>query len=204
MINIIKDVDLINEVDKYDGILLGTHTYCSLRNGIQGDIALNYGYVREANLNTRYGDINKMGTILECTKEDEPLIILMYILKGYPKIKKKGEVVDSLSYESLEKCLALVNILHKGKHFATSMIGCSRFDGNGDKEKVMEIINRTVTDFDLTIYDFYQKKRDEKLIERYKEQQEIKKVDRNLYYKIVAQCMKEGEERFKKNGFARY
>ena len=65
------------------------------------------------------------------------------------------------------------------------MIGCNRFDGNGDKDKVLQLINSIITNVNLDIYDYYQKSRDEELIEIFKEEERIKSIDYNLYREMV-------------------
>lgn len=154
MIKIIKDIDIIDEIDNYDLILLGTNVYNTLGNGAQLSLRKKYPYIQEKNLQTMYGDEKKMGTILECTKENEPTIVLLYITKGYGFQPHKEN--DYLSYESLEKCLQLINILYKGKNIASPYLGASRFDGNGDKARILEVIEKILTDVNLTIYDYYQ------------------------------------------------
>ena len=84
------------------------------------------------------------------------------------------------------------------------MLGSSRFDGNGDKERIIKIFNDTIKDVDLTIYDYYQKSRDEEVIEFMTKEYEVKEKDRDAYYKMVAERKKKAEERFKKNGHRRY
>jgi hypothetical protein len=160
MIKVIKDVDLYNHVGEFDVVLVGTNNYCMMSQGIQLNIMLNYPYVYDRNLETKYGDPEKLGTVLECTSEGEPTFCLCFICGGNfrPDLQK-----DYLSYESLEKCLKLVNILYKGKNVATTLLGASRFDGNGDKDKILEIFNSCITDVNLTIYDYYQKSRSEQL-----------------------------------------
>ena len=69
MITIIKDVDLFEEIKKYDYLIVTTNTYCSMTNGFEKQVSLDYPYVRDINLSTKYGDINKLGTIIECSKE---------------------------------------------------------------------------------------------------------------------------------------
>ena len=108
------------------------------------------------------------------------------------------------SYDALEKTLKLVNIQYKGKKIACPFLGTSRFDGNGDRDKVMEIFNKTMTDVNLTIFDYFQKSRDEEIKEMWTREKAVKKYDYKAYYKIVKERKKQAEERFKKNGHRRY
>ena len=202
MVNIIKDVDLYDKFDGYDVILIGTNLFGYMGNGIQLQVMLNYPYVHNKNLETRYGDRNKLGTILECASENEPTFCLCYIVEGFnfrPDIQK-----DYLSYEALEKTLRLVNIKYKGKKIACPLLGASRFDGNGDKERILEIFNDTLTDVDCTVYDYHQLSREEMVLGMLKAESKVKEVDRKAYYEIVRKRKKEAEERFKKNGHRRY
>ena len=202
MINIIKDVDIFDHFSEYDAILIGTNLYCTMSQGIQLKVMLNYHYAYEKNLETKYGDINKLGTVLECKSDGEPTFCLCFITKGYNFRPDLGK--DYLSYEALEKCLNLVNILYKGKNIACPLLGSSRFDGNGDKEKIYEIFNKTLKDVNVTIFDYFQKSRAEENKEVRERELAVKKVDREAYYKMVAERKKEADERFKKNGHRRY
>ena len=201
MINIIKDVDLYEHVDEYDAVLIGTNTYCTMSQGIQLQVMLNYPYVYDKNLETKYADPEKLGTIIDCKSDGEPTFCLCFICGGNfrPDLQK-----DYLSYESLEKCLRLVNLLYRGKKLAAPLLGASRFDGNGDRDKIMEIFNNTIKDVDLTIYDYHQKSRAEQMKEVREKELEVKKVDREEYYRMVAKRKKEADERFKRNGHRRY
>lgn len=201
MVNIIKDVDLFEHVDEYEAVLIGTGTYCTMSQGIQLKVMLNYPYVYDKNLETKYGSIDKLGTILECEHEKDPKFCLCFIYEGNfrPDIRK-----DYLSYESLEKCLSLVNILYKGRKIATTLLGASRFDGNGDRDKIMEIFERTLTDVNVTIYDYFQKSRAEEMKEVRDNELAVKKVDREAYYQMVAERKRKADERFRKNGHRRY
>ena len=201
MVNIIKDVDLFEHVDEYEVVLIGTGTYCTMSQGIQLKVMLNYPYVYNKNLETKYGDLDKLGTIVQCEQEKSPRFCLCFIYEGNfrPDIKK-----DFLSYESIEKCLSLVNILYKGKNIATTLLGASRFDGNGDREKIIEIFERTLTDVNVTIYDYFQKSRAEEMKEVRDNELAVKKVDREAYYQMVAERKRKADERFRKNGHRRY
>ena len=202
MINVIKDVDIYDHFNEYDVILIGTNVYCTMSQGIQLKVMLNYPYVYNKNLETKYGDVAKMGTILECVNDGEPTFCLCFITKGYnfrPDLES-----DYLSYESLEKCLKLVNICYRGKKIATTLLGSSRFDGNGNRDRIYEIFGNCLTDVDCTIFDYFQKSRAEELKEVWSKELEVKKVDRKAFYKMVSERKKKAEERFRKNGHRRY
>lgn len=202
MVNVIDGEDIMNHIHEYDVILIGTNVYCTLSHGAQREIALNYPYVREENLKTKYGDVSKLGTILECVRDNEPLFSLLYICRGYPCKKVHGD--DYLSYESLEKCLKLINIKYKGLRIGCPLLGCSRFDGNGNKDIVLGIFNKCLTDVDVTIYDYIQLSRNEKQISTRKKELEVKSKDYKAYYEMVKKRKEEAEKRFLRNGYARY
>ena len=202
MINVIKDEDIYWHFSEYDIILIGTNIYCTMSQGIQLKIMLNYPYVYNKNLETKYGDMDKMGTILECKSENEPTFCLCFIVKGYnfrPDLEK-----DYLSYDALENALKLVNVKYKGKKIACPLLGSSRFDGNGDKEKILNIFKKALTDVECTVFDYFQKSRAEEMKEVRDRELAVKKEDRKAYYEMVRKRKKEAEERFKKNGHRRY
>ncbi len=153
--NIIKDVDLINDVDKYDVILLGTSTYYALNNGFQKKVATNYPYVAKMNETIRYGDNRQLGKVLEAKENGQPTFCLLYMAKGYgfrPDLQK-----EFICYDSLEKCLRIVNTLYKGKNIASPIIGSTPFDGNGDKDKIIQMFSDLLSDCNVTLYDYVQK-----------------------------------------------
>ena len=84
------------------------------------------------------------------------------------------------------------------------LLGSSRFDGNGNKEKIYEIFNKTLKDVNVTIFDYFQKSRAEETKEVRERELAVKKVDRKAYYEMVAKRKKEADERFRKNGHRRY
>lgn len=201
-ITYIKDVDLMTEIDNYDTIVIGTNVYCTLSQGIQRDIALNYPYARNKNLSLKYGDVKRLGDFVACEDEGSPTIILAFIYKGYAY--KPNKHTDVLEYESLARCLQKINEEYKGKTIATTLLGCSRFDGNGDPSKVKEIIDNTLVDVDVYVYDYMQKSRDEKQQETRKKELELKNISYELYYQAVKKRKELADKRFLKNGFARY
>jgi hypothetical protein len=166
MIDIVEDEPLINHIDNYDAIVVGTNCYQVMRNGFQFEIARKYPYVQSANDETKYGDKNKLGTILECKEENKPLIILSFISFGY---NFKGNNQPFIDYPSLEKSFKLLNLLYEGKHLATTMIGTTSYDGNADKSKVLDILNKVVTKFDLTLFDYNQESHNKQKKKEYRQ-----------------------------------
>lgn len=152
--DIIKDKDLIFDTDNYEVILVGTSIYNLLTQGFQSKMAVRYPNIVEANNKTPYADRRKLGKRI--TVEGSPTISLMYIC-GYPHSKR-----DYLDYGALKNCLETANLEFKHKKVASTFLGTSLFDGNGDKDKCMEIIEDCTKDMEFTMYDFKQyKKREE-------------------------------------------
>lgn len=190
MITIIKDIDLINEVEKYDVILVGTNTYHVMGNGFQRKVRTKYPTVYDLNITTKYGDTKKMGTVVSTTST--PIFSLCFITNGYnfrPDINP-----DYLNYESLEKCLKYVNQEYSGLNIATTMIGCSKFDGNGDKERVMEIINNNSDKINLFVYDYVQLTRDVESVIRYTNVVKNESYDRDKKTEIIKQFIEDDKK----------
>ena len=61
MYHYIQRIDLIDDIEKYDVILIGTNCYCAMNNGFQGKVRKKYNFVYDLNLSTKYGDKNKLG-----------------------------------------------------------------------------------------------------------------------------------------------
>lgn len=152
--NIIKGSDLITSTEDYDVILVGTGTYCSLANGFQSKIRYKYPFVEVANDRTPFADTRKLGTRLTVQEGDSPIISLLYI---YEHIRHN----DSLHYDALEKCLLTANAEFAGKKVATTVLGATRFDGNGDKERILDIMEKSTPYIDLDVYDYEQMDKEE-------------------------------------------
>jgi hypothetical protein len=203
MITVIDSPDLIKDIPKYEVTFIGTNIYCTMSQGIQREIALNYPYVKMDNLNTKYGDPEKMGTFIECMRENEPRIALMFMYRGYFN-KKKYKDDETCDYEAIRTCLKLANEKYKGMNAATTFLGCSRFDGNGKKELVLPIMEECLTDLNVTVYDYHQQSKAEKLKEFWSKEQDVRKTDYQAFREMVRKRKEEAEERFKRNGMGRY
>lgn len=182
--NLITDRDLILDIDKYDVILVGTTIYSMLTNGFQSKIASMFPIVDEINSGTPYGNINKYGRRLTVDTLT-PIISLMYIA-GYPHSKRVF-----LNEEALINCLSTANAEFKGKKVATTLVGTTKFDGNGDRDRVIKIIEDNTKNLDLYVYDYEQldKRVEREMVidklreENYEEYLKIRK-DMNAYYKM--------------------
>jgi hypothetical protein len=151
MITIIKDIPLINDVFQYDVILVGTSINNALGNGFQRQVKINFPIVDEINKSTNYGDIRKLGTVKVVATT--PIFCLCYINKS----KRRPDInPDYLDYVSLEQCLKLINDNFKGKRIASTIIGLSDYEGNGNREKIINIIEKNSNNIDLYLYDYKQ------------------------------------------------
>lgn len=151
MIHLIENETLIDKVFEYDVILVGTNIQNALGNGFQYLVKLNFPEVDKANKETNYCDKRKLGTVK--VVKTTPIFCLLYVNQGNYSPKTKPDYLD---YEALEKCMSLINDNFKGKKIASTIIGFDYYEGNGDKNKIMEILNRFSTNFDLYLYDFEQ------------------------------------------------
>jgi len=153
MYQIIKYRDLIDDVELYDVILIGTNTYCTMNNGFQGKVRKKYKYVYDLNLSTKYGDKNKLGKRVT-TKNTKPIFSLCFVTIGYNFRPDLTPVY--LDYIALENCLKTANNEFQGLRVATTMIGCEEFDGNGDRRKVIRMIKKYCDKIDLYVYNYQQ------------------------------------------------
>ena len=146
MINIIKGKEPIYETDNYDVILIGTSTHNMLSGSYQYKLKNKYPLIEKVNNKTIYGDLRKLGTRVTINTL-KPVVSLMYICT-YPN---KSPFVK---YDALEKCLKTANEEFKGKKVMSVIVGSTRFDCKGERDKCLEIIERCTPDLNLDLYDY--------------------------------------------------
>lgn len=153
MVNIIKK-SLIENIFSYENILVGIGTNNSFSGGFAYDIGLNFPRIkRMANDSSNYLDRRLLGTTLMVATSGTPLICLCYVHNGGYRKGKNGEYLD---YDALEGCIEkLSGVFKKGK-VASPVIGASKYDGNGDKERILEIYRKYFVDTDIDVYDYEQ------------------------------------------------
>lgn len=180
MVSIIEGKDLIWDVDNYDVILVGTSIYNLLTQGFQSKMAVRYPELVTANNQTPYADNRKMGKRITVELDNGPTVSLMYIC-GYPHSKRVF-----LDYDALENCMATANAEFKGKRVACPFLGTSRFDGNGDRGRCMDIIKRKSDKIDLTVYDFPQYNRRVEIAQVLSKWNPLKKSDPRKYEELLS------------------
>ena len=150
---IVEGIDLIHEINKFDVILVGTNTYCTMNNGFQGKIRRRYNFVYQANCKTKYADINKLGTRVNVSGEGT-IFSLCFISHGYNFTPNKKPVF--VDYKSLENCLRTANVEFAGLKVATVLMGGTEFDGGGDKKLILKMMEENSDRIDLYVYDYVQ------------------------------------------------
>lgn len=143
---------LIEEVYSYDVVIVGTGIHNTLGNGFQYDVKINFPTVEEVVKAGKYADPRKLGTVSVVNLT--PVFCVAYIHKGSYRKDLKPEYLD---YDALELCLKLINENFEGKRIATTLIGCGEFDGNGDRERVLDMFRSLPGDNEYFIYDYEQK-----------------------------------------------
>ena len=176
MLKIVKDKDPIWDTDEFDVLLIGTSIYNQMSGGFQSKIKYKFPQVDIENCKTKYADTSKLGTRL--TIYGQPTISLMYIC-GYPRPN-----TDTVDYNALERCLLTANAEFKGKKVLITVVGASQFDGNGDRDKCLKLIEKNTKDLNLSVYDYEQKKRKDEIEEQKRYLKSLQNSDKEKYNKL--------------------
>ena len=141
---IIEDRDLIYDVKDYDIVLVGLNIMNTMGNGFPHKVAVSFKNVARSNKETAYGDPKKLGTVKVI--KGEPTFCLCYISRGR---YRPDRIPDTVDYEALASCLSLINKNLPGLKVATTIIGHSEFEGGGDRERILKLLEEKLTDVDL-------------------------------------------------------
>jgi hypothetical protein len=151
-ITLVHDKPLIEDIFNYDIIIVGTGVHNALGNGFQYDVKINFPLVEYVVKQTPYADPRKMGTV--SVINETPIFCVGFIHQGG---YRKDLTPDYLNYDAVKDVLHLVDTNFKEKKIATTLIGCSLFDGNGDKNQVLEFFNGLSDNNEYFIYDYEQR-----------------------------------------------
>lgn len=152
MINIIENKELIYDIHLYDVILVGTSINNALGNGFQYQVKKAFPEVDAANKNTPYGDLRKLGTV-QVVKKYDKIFCLLYINKSR---RRPDLCPDYLDYNALESCMKLINENFPNAKVVSTLLGHSVYEGDGNKEQILNIIKNNSDNLNLTIYDYEQ------------------------------------------------
>lgn len=181
MVNIIK-APIIEEVLNYDVILFGMSINNAMNKGFAKDIKINFPLVHERENETNYGDRKKYGTVKVIEEYNKIFCACYFYMGGFSKRLKP----DQVDYESLKKCLEFISNKYKNKKIVAPILGTSIFDGNGNKEKILELFNSCFKKTDITLYDYVQEDYEKKYFHKFnvlKEKIKNKTIDKETYIK---------------------
>lgn len=147
-VTIVKDKFLIEDIKKYTIVLVPMSANNSMNSGFAYEIGLNFPSIREKVQTTPYGDRRKFGTV-SVFKDDGITFCICFMHTG-----GQSKQVEYVKYDSLADCLDLININFKGKTVASPILGSTKYDGRGDKEKIINIFKEHCTNIDLILYDY--------------------------------------------------
>lgn len=176
-INVVHEIPLIEEIFNYDLIIIGTGIHNALGNGFQHDMKINFPIIEEVVKKTKYADPRKLGTVSVINMK--PIVCVGYIHKGGYRSDLK---TDFLDYDALKSILELIDKNFEGKKIATTLIGCSKYDGNGDKTRVFSLFETLSDKNEYFIYDYEQ--RDYREVNNEKWASIIEQVDKIPYEEL--------------------
>lgn len=147
----IFETELIDRVRDYDVVLVGMGINNAFSQGFANDIAVNFPNVRNEEISkSPYGDRRKWGTVLPI-EEGGTIFCMCYMHTGGYRDK------DYVKYDALKKCLEAVAKKYAGKRIASPLLGASKYDGNGDREMLMEMYRNSFKETDIDLYLYEQK-----------------------------------------------
>ena len=176
-INIIHNKHLIEDIFDYDVIVLGTGIHNALGNGFQYDVKINFPIVEETVKKTPYADPRKLGTVTVIN--GKPVFCVGFIHQGG---YRKDLTPDYLNYDSLKNVLSLTDENFENKRIACPLIGCSKYDGNGDENAVLTLFKALSDRNEYFIYDYEQ--RDYREVNNEKWNEIISKVGKIPYEEL--------------------
>jgi len=134
--------DLIKQANEFDIIVHGCNCFCTMGAGIAKQIKDNFNEAHLVDIQTQYGDKNKLGTITY-TKNTKPIIV-----NAYSQYKYTRDEVD-VDYEAIRSCMKEIKNKFSGKKIGMPLIGCGL--AGGAWSIISEIIEEELENEDITI-----------------------------------------------------
>jgi O-acetyl-ADP-ribose deacetylase (regulator of RNase III) len=138
---------------EFDVISHGCNCFCTMGAGIAPQMAKAFGAdTFKMEHESWRGDYNKLGQIdfelVNVENKPDMIVVNSYTQYGFGR-NHEGGTKTPLDYVALEMCMQKINHMFKGSRVGLPWIGCGL--AGGDKNRVKEILERTLTDVDLTI-----------------------------------------------------
>lgn len=133
--------DLVKDRNNFDVIAHQCNCFWSFGAGIAAQIKVHIPEAYQADLKTKYGDRNKLGT--NSYSETTPVVANMYGQYKYTRHE-----VDT-NYDALRKCMQLLKQKFSGKKIGLPLIGAGL--AAGDWTIIENIINQELHDEDVTV-----------------------------------------------------
>jgi len=143
IVKIIKnDIVKLFLTNEYDYMVHGCNCFCTMGAGIAKHIAMNFPEAIEADLNTKKGDINKLGTYSSAITK-YGIIINAYTQYNYGK----GLMVD---YGAIENCFRKLNReLIPGSKVLIPKLGSGL--GGGEWKIIKSLIDSNTDNLNITL-----------------------------------------------------
>jgi len=139
--------DIVKDASQFDAIVHGCNCFHIYAKGIAGQIRRIYPEAYEADLKTKKGDKNKLGTfsvgICKLTGFDKPK--KLSVINTYTQYHPGADVF----YSAIESAMQKINIEFAGRKIAVPMIGAGI--AGGDWSTIKLIILKSLKDVNLTL-----------------------------------------------------
>ncbi len=145
-----ENSQIINNIftENYDVILFSMGINNTMNKGFPYELSVNFPEIKYNENKQPYCDKRKLGTIYKHHINGKIFCSCYVHCGGY----HKNENNEFIEYDKLIECLKKVNEDFKGKKIATYYIGCSEYDGNGDRNKVEDLIKKYLNDCEVYLY----------------------------------------------------
>ena len=143
--------DLIEQAKngQYDVIIHGCNCFNTMGAGIAKQIKSSFPEAYQADLKTKKGDRNKLGTYTKATinNNDQQLTIVNAYTQYY-----YGHGKDLFEYDAFSKILKQIKAEFSGQKIGLPLIGCGYAGGN--KQEVLKIIAKELENENYTIVEY--------------------------------------------------
>jgi O-acetyl-ADP-ribose deacetylase (regulator of RNase III) len=155
MKSVIGDLVSLADDGLFDVIIHGCNCFCTMGAGIAKAIRIRWPQSYEADIATKKGDKNKLGTISVAEVKNSKNSVL-YIVNAYTQYRYGGGVLRA-DYDAIRSCMKAVK-----ERFGNLRIGHPKIGAGlagGDWKIISKIIEEELSSTDHTLVEYSDKKR---------------------------------------------